>query len=358
MAKGKRGFWFIAALVLFVVYFFTAARPVPKETALSVRWLNSVESAQEDSDSDSLASFPFTLGSYFGYLDARGHFAVNRIKQGYLSLSENKWAQYDAQPAIIEIFNKTGEITETVNNPRGYPMFLDGRTFIVGSEQNAISETDGQGNILWTHEFAAPLTCADAASGLVLTGSVDGIAEVLDPGGKKMFVFEPGGSQYSVILGCAISRDGSRLALVCGIGNQRFLLLEHFGMGEYKVIYHEFLGNGFRRPVYVYFIDRDRKVVFEREGGIGIYEINNRKSHKIALEGELAAVDYTGNGGMLFVIVHTEREEIKKLVGITLPHRIYIRAPFKSDDVFLHRIDRHLVIGGGTTLAAFELEKK
>ena len=366
-AKEKRKIWLVMIFVAFVVYFFCAARPVPPETVLQIRWLSSLESDEpvfadgfrQTGGAEVAGAFPFMLGGHFGYFDSEGRFAVNQMKEGNLSLSQTKWAQYGAEPDSVEVLDSSGALIETIENPHGYPMFLDGRTFILGSEQNSIAETDGAGGLLWEHEFAAPLTCADAASGFVLTGSIDGVAEILDFAGRRIFSFEPGGSQYSVILGCAFSRDGSRFAIISGIGEQRFLLLERFGAagGEYKVVYHEFLGAGFRRPAHVAFIDQDRKVVFEREGGVGIYNIGGRGSLSIDLEGEIAALDSSGGEGRLFVIVKTDAGR-NKLVGINLPGKIFMRAPFVSDDVFMGRAGSRLFLGGGTTLASFELEKK
>jgi hypothetical protein len=307
VVKEKKKIWFIAGMLLFLIYFFAAARPIPVETILSARWLHSLESDYpvligETPDTETGDLLLFTLGDRFGYVDRQGNFSVNRARKGYISLSETLWAEYEAEPELIEIKNNIDESLGTIKNGGGYPLFLDQRIFLVGNEQNSLSETDREGNILWTYEFAAPLTCIDAAAGLVLTGSLDGVVEVLDSDGRRIFVFEPGGSRFSVIPGCAISRDGTRLGIVSGIDDQRFLLLEQFGntSGEYKVVYHEFLEDGFRRAVHISFINQDRWIVFEREGGLGIYEIDSRMGEKIVLEDEIAAIDSAG-GQELFL---------------------------------------------------------
>jgi hypothetical protein len=371
VSKEEKKIWPLAALLLFLTYFFLAVRPVPKETVLRVRWLSPLESGQpvflegpgpEEGGEGLNAAMPFTLAGRFGYVDADGSFNTNNEKQGYLSLSGAKWALYGAEPASLEIRDNLNNTVETIDKPRGYPAFLDGRTFIFGSEQNALSETDGSGNILWAYESAAPLTCADAAAGLVLIGSLDGVVEVLDSGGRQKFVFEPGGSRYSIILGCAFSRDGSRIAVVSGIEPQRFLLLERYGNNEgYKVIYHEFLESGFRRPVHIGFIDQGRRVVFEREGGLGIHDVGSSKSYKVALDGTALAIDSLGEDGLLFVITGSGKGQSmdqKNLVGIYLPQKVFIRAPFKSGDAFLGRSGSQLFLGGGSTLVSYELEKK
>ncbi|GHV95402.1 hypothetical protein AGMMS50293_17220 [Spirochaetia bacterium] len=366
MAKKKKKIWLIALIVLFIAYFFTAARPIPRETILAPRWLSSLESdfpvlIGESSPSavDFENPLPFTLGSRFGYVDSNGRFPVNQIKKGDIYLSEKLWTEYEAEPAHIEIKNNTGETALTIEDPRAYPVLLDNRIFLIGGDQNAFSEVDASGKILWTYEFAAPLTCIDAASGLVLAGSLDGIVAVLDNEGNCIFNWEPGGSRYAVILGCAISRDGSRLGIISGIDDQRFLLLERFGgvNREYKVIYHEFLEDGFRRPVHITFIDQDRWLVFEREGGIGVYDISARQGTKVPLTGEIATIEHVGGQGLFFVVTSPSAGQ-KDLIGIKLPDTIVIEAPFKSADAFLGRRDAKLFVGGGTTLVSFELEKK
>jgi len=199
----------------------------------------------------------------------------------------------------------------------------------------------------------------DAAAGLLLAGSLDGVIVVIDSSGRKVFSFEPGGSRYPVVLGCALSRDGSGLALISGIDNQRFLFLEHFGAssGDYKVVYHEFLSGSFRRPVFISFIENDRWVLFERIGGLGFYEAGSRRTTKVGLDGEISMIDQSGGQGLVFTII-SKSENRKELVGIMLPDRVMVAAPFKSDDVFLSRADSRLLIGGGRTLISFELEKK
>ena len=371
MSKEKRRIWPFVVLLLFLLYFFIGARPVPKEKVLSPRWLSSIESGQrifsggsqdDEINADPFSTIPFAFNGRFGYVDTNGRFALNNEKFGHLSLSKTKWALYGAQPTSLEIRNNFNNTVETIDKPRGYPAFMGGRTFIIGSEQNDLCETDGAGGILWAYETSAPITCADATADLALIGTIDGVVEVLDLNGRKRFVFEPGGSRYSIILGCAFSHDGSRIALVCGIGLQRFLLLERYGNNyEYKVVYHEFLENGFRRPVFVNFIDRDKRVVFEREGGLGVYEAGSRKSYKAALKGDILAIDNSGEAGQLFVIADSAEESnrMKKyLIGISLPNKVFIRAPFYSDDVFLGRIGSQLFLGGGSTLASFDLERK
>jgi hypothetical protein len=368
--KGQKKIGLIVGIVLFLAYFLGASRPIPLETVLVPRWLNSLEFGNPMVLSGGQASasvaglnlqqkIPFSLGDRFGYVSSDGLLSVNQVKKANISLSPEYWAEYEAEPARITINGNDGEPITVIDDPRGYPFFLDGRIFLINSTQTAISAVDVSGTQTWTYEFAAPLTCVDSAAGLVLVGSLDGMVGLLDSSGRQILSFEPSGSRYPVILGCAISRDGSRLALISGIDDQRFLILEQFGTsaGDYKVVYHEFLGNGFRRPVFITFAENDRWVVFERGGGLGFYEISSRKSEQVALDGEICAIDHSGGKGMVFAVV-SYSETSKKLIGIRLPGKVVIESTFISKEAFLGRMDSRLIAGGGQTLASFDLEKR
>ena len=352
----------------FIVYSIVAVRPVPQETVLVPRWLSSLESGQPIffGEPSGLASqaLPFTLDSRFGYIGMDGRFPLNRERTGQVSISRERWAEFDGELESVTLYGADGEALFVIDNPGGYPFFLDGRTFVVGSGQDSVSEISDSGEVLWTFDLSSPLTSVDAAGGLLLAGLLDGIAVLVDNAGNQVFSFDPGGSRFSVILGTAISSDGSRLAIVSGIDSQRFLFLERFGasVGDFRVVYHEFLGEGFRRPVHVAFVENDRHVVFERQGGLGIYDTDSRLTRKVEVDGELRALDGSGGQGLMFaVFAHPGLDVAKDLVGIQVSGRsprVVTRAPFRSEEVFLGRMGSRLIVGGGQAMVAFDLERR
>jgi hypothetical protein len=366
VAKEKKKYWLIIGLCVFIIYVFAAARPVPRETILIPRWISSLESdysslmKEEEESGDYLV--PFRLGNRFGYTDSQGRFAINRMIPGTegggagVSLSEHCWAEFEATPEAIDIRNPQGGTIMTIENSRGYPLFLDGKIFLIGEEQTSLSLVDEGGRLLWTYDFAAPLTSIDAAADLILTGSLDGVVELLDISGKRVHSFEPGGSRLAVILGCRISRDGSRLAIISGYDDQRFLLQERFE-NTYNTVYHEFLGNGFRHAVHIAFVENDTWIAFERQDGLGLYEIGKRRSVTAPLRGSMAALDETGGDSLIFVISSLE-DQSKALSVVRLPGIIVMEAPFRSETVFLSRRLSEIYVGGDTTMASFELGKR
>jgi len=362
MTKEKKKYWWIVALVFFVAYFFVAARPVTEETILIPRWITSLESSYPMrlggfTAPPGGALLPFRIGSRYGFVGDDGSFSINHIAEGYISISERFWAEYLANPQYIQVMNPRGEPVFTIEYPRGYPLFLDDRIFILGSEQNSLTAVGPNGQELWHHDFRAPVTSIDAAGGRVLAGTLDGAIELLDSQGRPVITpFEPGGSRLQAIFGVAISSDGLRLAVISGIDQQRFLLLEQAG-DIFRVIHHEFLGPGFRRPVHVTFADNDRKVIFEREGGLGIFNVTSRIGINLPLEGEIKVLDNSGEDPYLFVIT-TQGQNQKRFVTIRYPGIIIIDAPFQSDTAFFLRRDRMLYLGSDVTMASFELGRR
>jgi len=382
MAKGNKKWGYIIGLGVLILYIFIATRSVPEETVFVPRWITSLESNfpinLESSSTQSAQSadtlIPFRLGNHFGYVGNNGKFAVNEVQKGYVSLSQNYWTEYEALPSSIQVMNPKNENVLTIENPKGYPLFLDDRIYIIGKEQNSLTAIGAEGQEMWTYDFPAPITCIDAAGPYVLAGTLDGAVELLDGSGKPVFTpFEPGGSRLAVILGCAISRDASRLAIISGIDSQRFLLLEHAGENSappqpgaqiavapgdtYKVIYHEFLPGGFRRPVHISFVDNDSKVAFERTGGLGIYDISSRISNKLSIEGEISVLDNSGGDKYLFVI-SSQGEKQKRFIVIRYPAFIMANVPFKSNTAFFARRDGEIYFGGDSSMASMRMEEK
>jgi hypothetical protein len=367
MARFGKKHAIIMAILVLLLYAFIAAGRVTEETVISLNWITSLEKSFAEvpppEDAPLGALIPFELGERVGYVSEDGRFSINKLKNAYVSMSDYLWAEYGARDENITVKNQFDEAVFNIENGRGYPFFLDSRSFIIHTDQNSISMLDapsgapnGAAKIAWTYDFASPLTCVDAASGFLLAGTLDGAVELINGEGRRVYFFEPSGSRIATIYGCAISKDGKKIALVSGLDRQRFILIEQSG-SSWRVTFHEFLDEGLRRNVYAAFVDDDSKIVFERENALGIYDIKSRAIYKIPLSGEVLALDDSGVDGHLFLIT-SQNEYTKIFTGIKFPDIVMIEAPFSSHDAFLARKGEYLFVGGKTTLASFKIEKK
>ena len=357
MAKTRKKHWLFLGILFFLLYFFIAAQPIPKETVLVPRWLTSLESGYPvnlGGQSTDTAAVPFRLGDRFGYFNDNGQFLLNRLRNGNISYSAWCWAEYEEIPLEIDVYDPAGQQLAVIDDPCGYPFFNEDHFYILGSEQNSVSSLDNRGNVLWSYDFPAPLTCIDSAAGLVFAGALDGSLDLLDASGSQIFSFEPGGSRLAVILGCAVSSDGSKLAVISGIDQQRFLLMEKAG-DSYRVAYHQFLGTGFRRAVHIAFMDNDNKVIYERENGIGIYDIVSRTNFTADLEGKISSF---GCANQYLFVITSEAGNRKRFYCIKMPGAIILDAPFKSEAAFLECRNSGIYAGGDKSIISFEMVKK
>jgi hypothetical protein len=354
--KNKKAILLAAGLAVFAGYFIAAARPLETETVLKPEWYASVETGfPMDSAADAAQRLtPFQLAGRFGYVDDAGRFLINREQKGYVSMSPSYWSEYTSIPASLDIMTPGGTEAFTIDNPGGYPLFLDGRLFVLGKDQCSVSAYSSSGALEWTYESAAPITDMDAAGGLVLLGSLDGAIELLGSSGQRVFYFVPGGSRLEVILGCRISRDGSLLAVVSGIDEQRFLLLEKSG-NSYNTVYHEFLGVGFRRGIQMAFIGGDSYCIFECEGGAAIANTRgNRNIRRIKISGDI--IDIADTPQLVFC-VSSPGSDKKNLTAISLDGGLIMNAPFKSGETFLYPGSGGVILGGGKVIASFSLDE-
>jgi hypothetical protein len=341
--------------LVFIVYALFAARPIGKETVLSLKWLRPLEAGQPLVSTET-NYFPFNFGEWFGYVSADGQFAISQQKKGYIASSPAFWAEFSGEPELIDVKNPLNQTVFTLKNPHGYPFFLDNKIFVMRNGQNSVSRVDGDGRTLWYYDFSSTITCVAASVNLLLVGLLDNTIELIDSlSGARVFSFELSASRLAAVYGCALSEDGKKIAVISGKDKQRFVLMEPVN-GVWRVTYHEFLGEGFNRPVSVQFVNNGKYVVFERENGAGIYNTETRKSSVVNFEGRIIHINADGTNDLFFFMVEQEPE--RKKIVVVENGRIMISAPFESRWGFFERHKNEVFIGGGKTLAAFSIEKK
>jgi hypothetical protein len=104
---------------------------------------------------------------------------------------------------------------------------------------------------------------------------------------------EPGGSEYPVILGVAISPDGSKIASISGISRQRFTLTridDASSGGNAKVLFHRYLENEVRSRSQVRFNRQGTAVYYESDGTLCVFDIAAGATTEIPIGGRLLSV--------------------------------------------------------------------
>ncbi|GMO55425.1 MAG: hypothetical protein Ta2G_14580 [Termitinemataceae bacterium] len=355
--EDKKDYRVFIVIAIFVVYTLIAAEPIPPETVLAVKWIRSLEAPNEKPEltEDSVLT-PFELGDNFGFVERDGQIVLNEKKKGYLSMSSNRFAEYYGEAEKIEIKDTKKNLIFTMNNLQAYPFFLQDRNFMVHKEQNCISELDNEGNILWTYFFSSAITCVDASQEFLVCGTLDGTVFLLNKKGALEYSYEPSGSRIACIYGCAISKDGTKFAVISGIDKQRFVFFE-YSLSSWRVRSHEFLDEGFRRPVNILFINNDTRIAYERENAVGIYEIEKRKTFKVPIKDRIEYISCASDDSLLFLVSGNGSDQ-KTFTAIKEPQTTIISAPFTSKNSFLSVEGKNIVLGGNSNLSSFEIVKK
>ena len=138
VAKRKKIYSIILAVLAFIAYTILAAQPIPPETILGFNWLRTLDEANDEERNAGGSLIPFILGNRFGYVDSSGILHVNREMEQTISLSPEFWAEYANAPEELVIYNPRMGIEFVLDYPDSYPIFLDRRIFLISKDQTSL----------------------------------------------------------------------------------------------------------------------------------------------------------------------------------------------------------------------------
>lgn len=327
--KGNLKYLTVGSAVFLIVYMFLAAIPLGEELFFEPVWTRTLTDTPQETGPLSNAN-PFILGPWFGYFSEDGLLDYSAF-QGRVSISHALWTQYggDNQTTII---NDTQNQAVMEIKESGFTHIAEERVYLFLPGGAGVSEYDSSGKELWKREHSAPITAFDSTQAGTLLGFADGRLLFVQNDGTDYFSFYPGGSDRQIILGAALSNDGSYVTCVSGIDTQRFILLK-LSKGQYKVEYHTWLSGDLRRQVFVDFEDNGEWSFFEHSGGLGIINCKNLKMNSIPVEGKIISVGKKPESSLFMVL--TKAENTYYLYGIERPDKVVAKTSFTGEDAFL-----------------------
>lgn len=352
--KSKKQFLpiFFIILILCVLYVIFAARPLGTEYQFEPDWKITVSNPTVSEKMPDDTPLYFKLGKTLGYFTEDGrvtHFSSFSYKA---SISQNYYTCYNENNVNSDFFTADGTRAGTIR-ASGFPMISDDRIFVFLPGGSAFVQCDNTGKKLWEYSGTVPITAFDSSSGGCVAGFVDGSVYAFDPNGNVVQRFSPGGSNYPVILGAAISEDASLVAVVSGQMRQRFVLVRNDGVSS-KIIFHEFLedSDSFQRMVRFY--DGDRKVVYSSGNMLGIVSTEGGKSRHIHIKGQ--AIDMQEAGNLIFVLL----KEKKMYTVHIIEHFATLSGSFtfEADNAFIRTSGNNLYIGKDNTISKIHITKK
>jgi len=363
---------FIIFPILFlVIYIFVAAMPLGSDLYLEPVWVRSImpDTAQAELEGIGNAAETadrkvaaeqfvgktpkvFLTESRFGYFTADGEVLRSSPITQRISASSSAWTEYGSAAAQTPLYRPDGSLITVIEEP-GFVHIDEDRFYLFEPGGSAVKQYDADGKPRWRYLHTVPITAFHSSASGAVIGFSDGKLVGLSPSGAVLFDFYPGGSDYQVILGAALSADGQFAACVCGIDRQRAVLIRIDG-NKYKVVHHRYLEGNLRRQVFVGFDVKGENAVFECAEGIGFIDCDKLLSGIIPQHGMVLAGGQNPYKDITAII--SRQEQNATLSFIEAPIYVVWKTSFLSKNAFLVQDRETLFLTTDTKLARIDIK--
>lgn len=343
---------FLLAILIVVVYIIVSVKPLNSEINFISQWNLPLSTDVNENPSNSKL-IPFKLGKTAGYFSLTGDFYYKYTIEDKVSISQDYWTMYKNNAEKSEIHNPDNSLLCTINDI-GFPFIDDNRLYLFPPGGSSVSRYDNTGKLLWKYEGYVPITCFNSSTGGTVLGSADGEVRCIDANGKSYVNLFPRGSDYSVILGVAISNSGTDIACVSGLNKQRFLLIRVVN-NQNKIVFHEYLEGNLREPVCVYFSEDSNYAYYGFKDSLGIIDCNSLESKHIPIMGKILKISEIPSSNVVFVLSRYGRNcKITILEGMA---NVLGQYDFMANDVYVNSYADNLFIGADDVISCIKIQK-
>ena len=339
-------------IIFIVVYILFAVKPFRSNIQLEPVWTIDVINAERMIVEDT--AMPFKLGNNIGYFTENGEVCLlKQIEDTQMSaITEDVYAVYNNTATETEV-NFIKEDSSSVIRRAGFPFFEEGRLFMMYPNGNGFSKYAKDGSELWGFEYYCPITSIQSTENLVVVGFADGVIIVLDSKGEQKHVIQPAGSEYEVIFGTAISKNGEYIACISGLNKQRLVLID-ISEKTSKIVFHEYVDIESIDQRLVRFSENGKYVFFNEENSFVAVDIDERESVKIPTEGKVVQIKEAAGGDFYFVLSKDSDESTVHILN----KNMYYVGNFKLNNrnTFIESDSDNLYVGNGQKISKISLK--
>lgn len=352
--KKRTSVGILISFIFSILYIIFCAKPLAKEFQFYPVWKistsNPVVKNFQTIDDPLLY---FHLGQSIGYFTPEGDITLFKTFPSKVSISNSYYAIYDSDSKSTPFYNSQNELAGTINT-NGYPYFVNDLIYVFLPGGSSFCKCEKNGDISWTFEGTIPITAFSCNDNYTAVGFADGTIKILNNiNGYVDLSYEPGGSDYSIILGLAISPDGEYIASVSGQDRQRFVLT-HKEQNQQKIIFHKYLDDNSPYRTSVYFTKDSKKVFYNYENTLGIYDIDTNKSKSINIKNKIISIKEDDN----FVYVLSKYKKDYTISIIENANNIEGEFSFSADSAFIQTYNNNLFVGKDTSISKIEIKKE
>lgn len=337
-------------VAVFIVYIFVGVRPLGYEYQFVPDWTIDVHSGGVSASNSEDNLIYFKLGQTMGYFTSDGRLSSFLSFPFRASISENYYAPYNSSAQNVTFYKSDGNVAGNIKSA-GFPFFDDDRIFVFLPGGNAFAFCNDDGSTSWTYRGTVPITAFDSCEAGCVAGFADGTVRSFTYDGKQDCMFAPGGSNFPVILGVAISPSG-KLATVCGRERQRFVLAQKDG-AQAKIVSHFFLEKDDPYQKLVRFSDDGTKVYYCIDGSVGVANVDGSAHGNVSITGRAISIREAEDG--VFVL---SKDGSNYTVTFIENFATKVAAfSFEARTAFIQVVDNMLFVGKDETISRVSILK-
>lgn len=341
----------IIAVIFCAAYILFAIKPLQTEYQFKPEWKIDVTNPSLSSFSEEDTLLPFRLGQTLGYFTPEGKVTAFLTFPQKASISSDYYTFYNNNNTDCSFFTSRGQKVGKIEIP-GFPMIDESRLFVFLPGGSSFVACDNEGKRKWEYGGAVPITAFDSSENAIVAGFADGNLCEFNLEGKLLQRFAPGGSDNPVILGAAVSKDGTYIATISGQNKQRFVLAKKDD-AQTKIISHEFLNSNDTSQKLVKFNKEDTAVFYATENELGIADIESGKKSHLKIDGNALSIQQLEN--TIFLLTKKDNRYtvyiIEKFATLTGSFT------FKADCAFILTHKDKLFIGKDSTISCISISK-
>lgn len=349
-SKKLGSFLVIFAVIFLILYLVLAAKPLTKENQYIPEWKIKISEPQAESDAE---IFSFKLGKEIGYFSADGKIIHRQKIDQKSSISDFYYAPYTTSSASITLYTSEGNEQCKIEKA-GFPYLSEDRIYMMAPGGTSFSVHNQTGLELWSIESVMTLTAFSSGKKYTAAGYLDGKIKVFNnEDGTEIKSFEPGGSDFPIILGLDVSEDGRYAATVCGQDRQRFVVAKIDEI-QPKVIYHEYISEQAPKRCLVKICPENGCVYYNTKNRIGIYNIAENTQTFLPTSDRI--LDLQTDGTLVFLL--GKSDDGFTIYIIEKNNVLAGTFQFKADSSFIRASKGKLYVGRDDSISCIKLAKE
>lgn len=341
----------ICAFFFTILYILFAADSLTKEYQFVPEW--KLDFSNPNVTESSSEKIPFILGQSLGYFTEDGKLTYYKSFPSKATISSSYFATYNTEAVNIPFYSNNGT-EKAIIEGAGFPFIQDERVYLLQPGGTAFSFYDENGKNKWTCENVIPITALSSNKYFTISGYANGVIKIhSNATGDTLSHFAPGGSDYPVIYGTDINKDGKYIAAICGQNPQRFIIAQR-DQDQTKIIFHEDIASEIRRRTLVKFNAEGNKVFYNYQNGLGIYDLENKQHYKFPMGEKILQIEESEN---LIIVLSNNRKHFT----ITLYEKTNTQVgsfDFEASNACIMVKNENLYIGRDQTISKISLRRE